>query len=100
MEEKELIILTHYVNVGSSSPETAKRIMERTVEMVLSEDTDPLYRFKHFFYPVKDEVNARTECIYPVRQGPMGIPGVPGDYFESILKDLDNKYEQLLEKIG
>ena len=61
---KQLIILSHHVYVGNTSPENAKSIMEQTMKMV-DDDNDPAYRYKHFFHPVKEEMNARTVCIFP-----------------------------------
>lgn len=98
MEDKELIILAHYVNVGNSSPQRAREILQSVLESI-NEENDPKYRFKNFVYPVKDESNARTECIFPVRQGPMGIPGTGIEDLETILQDINTKYENLLRKL-
>lgn len=87
--EKELIILAHYINVGHSSPAHVGQIMQEAISLSKDNVNDPKYRFKEYFYPVTEEQYARTECIFPRINAQV----------ETILKDLDSKYEQLLTSL-
>ena len=65
-ETRELVILTHYVSIGSKSPQATKLLMDQYREKVLLETkNDPHYRFKHFILPVKESKEQRVECIFP-----------------------------------
>ena len=83
---KELIIIAHYIYVGASSPQKVREILKSVNELIsIGDKEDPKYRFKHYIHPVKSESLARIECIFPIMTKEI----------EKLLIELNEKYKDL-----
>ncbi len=63
--EKQLIIIAHYIHIGHCSPSVKTERLIEAKKLITQNDYDPEYRFVHYVYGVENEENAKTECVFP-----------------------------------